>query len=68
MIVIKDGKAELIEDDEYKKFAEFVVGVCTSFAKSNEDKAKDIIDEIIYNKSKYPKLSLLWDQCCGNFS
>lgn len=53
---------------EYKRFAEFVVGTCTSFAESNEDKAKDIINEIIYNKKKYPKLSLLWDQCCGNFS
>ena len=56
------------DDNEYKRFAEFVVGVCTSFATSNEDKAKEIIDEIIYHKEKYPKLSLLWDQYCGNFS
>lgn len=60
--------ATLPEDDEYKRFAEFVVGTCTSFAESNEDKAKDIINEIIYNQKKYPKLSLLWDQYCGNFS
>lgn len=55
-------------DNEYKRFAEFVVSTCTSFVKSNEDKAKDIIDELINHKKKYPKLSLLWDQYCGIFS
>ena len=59
---------EMKEDNEYQRFAEFVVETCTSFAESNEDKAKDIINEIIYKKKKYPKLSLLWDQYCGNFS
>ena len=68
MIVIKDGKAELIEDDEYKKFSEFVVGVCTSFALSPEEKSNSIIDELITNTNKYPELNKLWNQCCGMFS
>ena len=56
------------DDNEYKRFAEFVVDVCTSITTNNEDKAKEIINEIIYNQEKYPKLSLLWRQNLGFFS
>lgn len=58
----------LDEISEYKLFADFVVATCSSFAKCSEDKADDIIEELVNNKSKYPNLSLLWDQYCGNFS
>lgn len=67
-VIIAKGEPLPDDDNEYQRFAEFVVGTCTSFATTAEDKAKDIINEIIYNQKKYPKLSLLWDQYCGNFS
>lgn len=54
--------------DEYEKFSDFVVATCSSFAKCSEDKADDIIEELLNHKSKYPMLNLLWDQYCGNFS
>lgn len=67
-VIIAKGEPLPNDDNEYQRFAEFVVGVCTTFALTSEEKAHDIIEEIIEHKSKYPNLSLLWDQYCGNFS
>lgn len=58
----------LDEIGEYKIFSDFVVATCSSFARCSEDKADDIIEELLNHKSKYPKLNMLWDQYCGNFS
>lgn len=54
--------------NEYERFSDFVVATCSSFARCSEDKADDIIEELLNHRSKYPKLNLLWDQYCGNFS
>ena len=67
-VIIAKGEPLPNGENEYQRFAEFVVGVCTTFALTYEEKAHDIIEEIIEHKSKYPNLSLLWDQYCGNFS
>ena len=37
----------LDEISEYKLFADFVVATCSSFARCSEDKADDIIEELL---------------------
>ena len=60
---------EMIDEiGEYMLFSDFVVATCSSFARCSGDKADDIIEELLNHKSKYPKLNMLWDQYCGNFS
>lgn len=52
---------------EYQKFAEEVVDLMSSFTDTHEETFQKIL-KLIFNDKKYPKLSLRFDQNCGNFS